>query len=81
MASDARQPRAEDEFAVLTDGVIVLQCLDEDDAEAYLADEDGDQIRWLAGGPASWNDCYRGFVRAENTGSQEARVGTSASAI
>jgi hypothetical protein len=53
MVSDALQPRAKDEFAVLTDGVIVLQCLDEDDAEAHLAGEDGDQIRWLAGGPAS----------------------------
>ncbi|MBA3251872.1 MAG: GNAT family N-acetyltransferase [Geodermatophilaceae bacterium] len=40
-------------FVVLTDGIIVLRCLTEQDAGAHLAGEDGDQIRWLSGGPGS----------------------------
>lgn len=40
-------------FAVLTDGVIVLRCLTQADADAHLGGEDDDQIRWLSGGPGS----------------------------
>jgi len=38
---------------VLTDGVIALRCLAERDAEAHLAGEDDDLIRWLSGGLGS----------------------------
>jgi RimJ/RimL family protein N-acetyltransferase len=48
-----RRPRVDDDFPVLTDGVIVLRCLSREDAEQHLAGEDDDQIRWLSGGPGS----------------------------
>ncbi len=38
---------------MLTDGVITLRCLAEHDAEAHLAGEDDDLIRWLSGGRGS----------------------------
>jgi len=38
---------------MLTDGVITLRCLADHDAEAHLAGEDDDLIRWLSGGPGS----------------------------
>lgn len=38
---------------MLTDGVIMLRCLAAHDADAHLAGEDEDLIRWLSGGPGS----------------------------
>ncbi len=38
---------------MLTDSVITLRCLVEHDAEAHLAGEDDDMVRWLSGGPGS----------------------------
>lgn len=38
---------------MLTDGVIMLRCLAERDAEAHLAGEDDDLVRWLSGGRGS----------------------------
>jgi hypothetical protein len=48
-----RQPRVDEDFPVLTDGVVVLRCLSRDDAAQHLAGEDDEQIRWVSGGPGS----------------------------
>lgn len=41
--------RVDDEdFTVLTDGVIVLRCLRARDARAHLDGEDDEQVRWLS---------------------------------
>jgi RimJ/RimL family protein N-acetyltransferase len=41
------------ECTVLTDNTIKLRCLAPDDADAHLAGEDKDLIRWLSGGTGS----------------------------
>jgi len=58
-------PCGDDDFPVLSDGVIVLRCLSREDAAQHLAGEDDDQIRWLSGGPGAmerlpyWIDSIR----------------------
>ncbi len=40
-------------FVELTDGVVLLRCLEEWDAAEQVAGEDADWIKWFSGGPGS----------------------------
>ncbi|HEX3733160.1 MAG TPA: GNAT family N-acetyltransferase [Mycobacteriales bacterium] len=39
--------------STLTDGVILLRCLEQGDTQSHLAGEDADQVRWASGGTST----------------------------